>query len=454
MLKLQVALDIYYKSNNKLISQTTSTVTTPFNAHPYALIYASHIFNKEYQVKLINKLIISNFVIIYYCDKLPDKPIIHKNIIYILSPWRYFDTNTIQDVNLFSCVSGTGRKGKVIANQYARKFHKLLIYNVEDIQKVTKQIIERKKEKITILFDTIYQCSDRGLGDILMTTAILEGLKKKFNADITYVCKPRAVPLLEYNPTISKVITKYEDADVMNYTYHLPLIRHTENYKLDRNRQNRYDSMQELFMVKLIDQDKHPKIYLTGTELEWGNMHIPKEKYKIKIGINIEATAPSRRWLYTYLLDLIKLLNTSSKYNFEIYLFGQGKFIPIDNRLPAYVHNYVGKTTLRQMIALTYRMDIVLAADSLYGHIAAAFDIPSVILYTVIPAEWRNKYYRSIGVQGKTKCCPCIDFQFVKREDYTLCDRYNIPPCTKTITPNIVLKNIYLSMKKYKVGKK
>jgi len=448
MLRLSVALTIYHARKGKLIDQTTSTVVTPFESHPYALIYASHLFNREYQTKLINKLINKNFIIIYFCDKLPNNPTIHKNIIYILSPWRYFDTNTIQDVNLFSCVSGTGRKGKVVAAQYARKFHKPLIYKVEDIKRVTKQIVERKNEKTTILFDTIYQCSDRGLGDILMTTAILEGLKKKFNADITYVCKPRAVPLLECNPTISKVITKYEDADVMNYTYHLPLIRHTEDYKIVRNRQNRYDSMQELFMINLADKDKHPKFYLTEAESTWSREQISEDNSNIKIGINVEATSPSRRWTYDYLLKLITLLNRSNKYTFEIYLFGQGQFIKLDDRVPADINNYVGKTTLRQMIALTSRMDVVLAADSLYGHIAAIFDIPSVIIYTVIPAEWRNKYYRSIGIQGKTKCCPCIDFQFVS------CNRYGIPPCTRTITPNIVLSSIYSCIKKYKVNKK
>ena len=172
MLRLSVALTIFHTRKNKLVNQTTSTVVTPFESHPYALIYASHLFNNDYQTKLISQLVNKNFVIIYFCDKLPNNPIIHKNIIYIISPWRYFDTSTIRDINLFSCVSGTGRKGKIIAAQYARQFHKPLVSTAEDIKKVTKQIIERKNEKTTLLFDTMYQCSDRGLGDILMTTAI------------------------------------------------------------------------------------------------------------------------------------------------------------------------------------------------------------------------------------------------------------------------------------------
>jgi len=147
-------------------------------------------------------------------------------------------------------------------------------------------------------------------------------------------------------------------------------------------------------------------------------------------------------------------LEENKSYNFEIYLFGQGKFVSIpDKILPTTVKNYIGKTRLRQMCSLVYRMDMILSADSLFSHIAASFDIPSVVMYTTIPAEWRNFYYRSLGVQGTTPCCPCRDFQFVSIKDYEKCDRYGTPPCVKSITPTRVQNAIYQCIRKYKVGK-
>ena len=456
MIKLSTALEIGYKKDNSniLITQNTSTVITPFESYPYALIFASHIFHlTEYPQKLISKLLKENFVIIYFCDALPKNLKLHKNIIYIKSPWRYFDTSTIKNINLFSCVAGVGgNKAKKIAKQYSIKFNKPQIFTTEDVNKIRKIIKEEKQKKTTILFDVTYNCSDRGIGDVLLTTPIIIALKKKFNADITYACREKHLPILQYNPDIRKVITEYTNMDSTTYTYHLPLIRHTEDYKIKRNQQNRIDSMADLFMVELEDRDKRPKVYLTEIELEWSRMQVPKDDRIYRIGMNIEATAHSRRWIYSYLIDLVKDLNNAQKYNFEIYLFGQGQnFKGVEESIPAIVKNYIHKTTLRQMMAMLYRMDLILSVDSLFSHLAGALDIPSVVIYSSIPARWRNSYYRSIGVQSSRKCCPCMDFQFVKKEDYDKCDRFGIPPCIRDITADKVKNSIYQLIKKYKI---
>jgi ADP-heptose:LPS heptosyltransferase len=460
MIKLGTELDIYYgrEDSDKLTHQFTSTITTPFEPHPYALIFASHIFHlEEYPQKVVNKLLKDNFVIIYFCDKIPKNLIKHKHIIYIKTPWRYFDVTTIKNINLFSCTVGVGGdRGLKLAKQYSIKFNKPLINTIEDVNKVRVLLKEEESKKKTILFDVIYQCLDRGLGDVLISTPIIKALKKKFNADIIYACKDNHKELLEHNPDITKIITRYEDMDTMKYTYHLPLIRHTEDYKITRNQQPRIDSMAELFMVEIDkNEDKKPRIYLTEAELEWSRLRVPKNKDVYRIGVNIEATAPSRRWTYEYLIPLMQSLNNATKYKFEIYLFGKGQNLKDKQHLlPGFINNYIHKTTLRQLASMTYRMDLVLSVDSLYSHIAAAFDVPSVIIYTTIPAEWRNKYYRSIGVQSNRKCCPCMDFQFVTKDDYQECRKASstgVTPCIADITPDIIKENIYKLIKKYRI---
>lgn len=447
MIKLSTELDIYYKSKDKgeLVRQISSTIITPFKAFPLFLVFASHLFNKSYSKSILKEAIKKDFVIIYFCDKIPDDAIIHENIIYIKAKWRYFDISIFKDINQFSAVSGIDMRGEKLALQYARVYGKKYIRNSSDLSKVVRHYQDIQKN-VTILFDTIFEVSDRGLGDILLTTPIITELKKKFNAKITYACRPKAAELLQNNPDIDSVITRYSDLEKTQFTYHLPLIRHTEDYKILRNRQCRIDSLAELFMVKLTKDNKLPKFYLTPDEIHAADKVICKT-HKIKLGINIEATAPSRRWLYSYLLELLKLLGEENS-KFEFYLFGQGSKLKCTG-LPSYINNFISKLTLRNSIALVSKMDIILTTDSLYSHVAGAFKIPQVCLYTSIPAEWRNKYYKSIGIQGKTKCSPCCDFQFITKEDYDKCDRFGIPPCVKSITPDIVKDALEKCIAKY-----
>jgi len=207
--------------------------------------------------------------------------------------------------------------------------------------------------------------------------------------------------------------------------------------------------MAELFMVNIKSKDKKPLYYVTKEEKSWAKSEIART-HKIKLGINIEATSPSRRWTISYLKELFEILD---KNKFEIYLFGTGGKFNY-GEIPEYVNSYVNKTSLREACALVSEMDIMLNTDSIYSHISGALDIPQVTLYTSIPADWRNAYYRSIGIQGKTECSPCCDFQFIKREDYDKCDRYGTPPCVKSITPKIVKAEINKCMRRYSVKMK
>lgn len=438
MLKLCSELDIYYKREYSadFVHHVSSTVITPCDNTPMILFYASHIFGNPFPEKTIQRLINKGFVIVYFTDKIPADALISESVVYIKAKWRYFDVHTIKNLNMFSAIGGEGQRGERLALEVARVFHKQLIRENTDLDKI-KRIIEKDQEEVTILFDTIFECGDRGLGDILLTTPIIKALKEKFNAKITYAVRDLGAELLKNNPDIEHVVSSYEKLDRQRYTYHLPLIRHVENYKVARNRQNRVDAMAQLFMVKLDNRDKHPHYYPADDEISWAKRNIVKSK-KVRLGINIEATSGARRWIPEYLTELLDKIDYKQ---FEVYLIGNGSRTEY-KEIPDKVNNFIGKTTLRQAVALVSQMDMMLCTDSMYSHLSAAFDIPQVTLYTVIPAVWRNKYYRSIAVQGNTTCCPCCDFQFVTEEAYNECDRFGTPQCVKSITPNRVLKAI------------
>lgn len=68
-----------------------------------------------------------------------------------------------------------------------------------------------------------------------------------------------------------------------------------------------------------------------------------------------------------------------------------------------------GKTTLRELFYLVGRAQCVVSTEGLYNHIAAAFNVPSIVVFSgFLPVEVA-KYPNTIAVTNKTQatCFPC-----------------------------------------------
>ena len=95
-------------------------------------------------------------------------------------------------------------------------------------------------------------------------------------------------------------------------------------------------------------------------------------------------------------------------------------------------------------------MDMMLGMDSFMSHIAGTLNIPSVIFYTTLPPEWRNKYYeKSIGIQSPIECSPCIECQFGITAECM--NAKTVKPCILAITPEIVKGKICECMEEYNI---
>ena len=232
-----------------------------------------------------------------------------------------------------------------------------------------------------ILFDVMTDSDKRGLGDILISTPVVKALKEKYQCRLDYLVRKEAHVLLENNPYIDNVISK---ANIQDYELRFVLGMRLEDYSIKRNRQPRVDSMAELFGVNLAS--KVPEIYF------------PRKTVINRIGISIDSTNPVRSWRDDYLIGLCEKLR-----KFDLHCVGLNSI-----ELPSFVTNHTSTQTLREFIELVSTFQFVVTTDSFLSHLAAAFDIPSVVLYTEIPKEWRCGYYsQTIGIQSPVNCSPC-----------------------------------------------
>ncbi len=235
-----------------------------------------------------------------------------------------------------------------------------------------------------ILLDYKTGNNNRGFGDILISTPIIQALSEKYSTRIDCLLRYEAHVLLLNNPYVRKLCSS---ANIQDYDLVLRLGYWLEDYDNPRNRQPRVDSIAELFGVKLTS--KLPRIY-----------HKRYDTIPNSIGISIESTDIARQWRPDYLIQFMEALKDKC----EFHVFGTGERIA----LPNYAYNYIGKLSLGDFISQLSSMNAVLTVDSLASHLAAAYNIPSIILYTAIPKEWRCSYYpKAVSVQAPLKCSPC-----------------------------------------------
>lgn len=274
---------------------------------------------------------------------------------------------------------------------------------------------------MSIILDYETDNGHRGLGDIIISTSIIKAFFKEYHTRIDVVLRKEAQPLLKNNPYVRRIYEKYPgDCDLW-----LIMGWKLEDYYVERNQQNRLDAMAQLFGVFVAD--KQPRLY-----------YPPIEKIPNSIGIAIESMSPSRSWRNDYMLDLIKRFP-----ELEWHVFGK-----IEANLPTTVHNHLGKSSLKELIQQVHSMERFVTMDTLFSHLTAAFEIPTIAMYTTVPSEWRCKYYpKTIGIQAAVSCSPCWDGQ--KKElhaELAECDQRRGKElsikCVDSFTPDIIEKAI------------
>lgn len=269
-----------------------------------------------------------------------------------------------------------------------------------------------------IVLDLHTDNETRGLGDVIMSTVVARALSETFKLPIIYVVRPLAEPLLEGH---YKTVNNIKDIQKINNSIYIPFRDAFEHYRYIRNRRHRIDSMLLYCGVKSID--KKPAVPKVVTFRRYA------KPGKINVGVGITSMAPTRSWPIEYLHELAKLLGD----NYLFHLFEGARLHKQGNIIEH-------KTSLSELIGAISQMNMVLSVDSLLSHLAGALNIPSVVLYTTIKADWRNKYYNNtIGIQSPVDCSPCMDRQFGIPQE---CEKATIKPCVQMLTPEMIAEVI------------
>lgn len=260
-----------------------------------------------------------------------------------------------------------------------------------------------------VLLDYETDNGRRGLGDVLLSTPVIQALAEKYSTRIDVVLRKEAQPLLFNNPYVRH---SYETANGLNHDLHLVLGMKVEDYRNPRNRQPRVDSMAELFGITCIN--KLPQLY-----------YPKQEKIPNTIGVSIESTSPTRAWLYGRLKELFGLIDA------EWHVYGI-----IDVGLPDRIHNHLGRLSIKEIIFQVAKMERFLTVDSFFSHLTAALNIPTLVLYTNVPAKWRCRYYPlTTGIQSPIGCAPCLECQNGASEK---CSPLMTTPCVTAFTTELV----------------
>lgn len=279
-----------------------------------------------------------------------------------------------------------------------------------------------------------------GIGDIIMTTSVIEEAVKKYSHyKITYACPDQFLSLLENNPFITSLESIDSDVTKKDWDVIVDLtsdcikheIKHQPDVKLNRV---------EIFAQKCglsIDNVPRPKIYLSEDEILKAKEEL--KNFKLKIGLVLKSNASVRNW--PYFKELRTLL--SKKYPQATFLeFSIKK--PADWKSTKQSYEVYGRD-LREVSALINECDVVISPDTGLAHIASALRIPTVWIFTHIDGKIRTKNYDNVWVcQNTPKNCvsngiPCwYDIPCSQGE----IERKKNPLCSLAIKPEYVVSKV------------
>lgn len=312
------------------------------------------------------------------------------------------------------------------------------------------------------------------LGDLVMATPILQDIRQKWpNASITAMCQSNVAPLLKHDPNISEVFSFKKPSGWIHRHQHLDIIETLQRGEYDlgvlltnsfssawwfwrgnvNNRIGFAGNMRSLLLNKALPfpankEKQHqvitykallepmgipisntpPCLYVTASEQHaarelLANEHISPETHII-IGINPGAAFGSAKcWLPERFKEVTSLLLKNPRY--AIVYFGDSVGAPlvtsICKDMGERVVNLAGKTSIRELLALTLQCSVFLTNDSGPMHIAAALGVPVVALFGSTSDVKTGPYSGGTVIHKRVECSPCykrvcpIDFRCMKR---------------------------------------
>lgn len=271
------------------------------------------------------------------------------------------------------------------------------------------EVVVKKKDAILVLR------AIGGIGDMLMLTPAIRGIKEQYPFLPMVVCTTNKYPpvgclfdLLKNNPFIDEVISVNELGNYRFYkTYNFQT---NEEAGIEVNPAAKSSNRIDIFcdLAKVNPSSKLPIYNVTEEEKVWADKwveRIPKERQGMLFGVHASSAYTRRAWPREKVL-LLAFLLTNNYPNSSVIFFEDVQYETNELKYPNIYH--VKGMPIRWVAALMDRCYLMVATDSGLLHIAGALKKRIVGLFGSTPPEARlDKYAQSFSITMDYPCSPC-----------------------------------------------
>jgi len=249
-----------------------------------------------------------------------------------------------------------------------------------------------------------------GVGDFLMMTPGLRALKNKYpEREIHLAIPKRYFPVFTTNTDVRLIDIEEDAFSHLDYSrwYNFtdcPAAR-LESRKAPKVKKNRT----EIFAAELgirglkrLRMDYKPVYYLSEEDAEFADDFWNRMKLNDKTVIGVQLHADESYRDYPLMEKLVELMSEKN----TVLLFDNCRIEGFDFKNVFKIDSF----SLREAFALASKCNVIIAPDSSFIHLAAAFDIPSFALFGPIDGKVRTKHYTNctyIDIREQLGCLPC-----------------------------------------------
>jgi len=284
--------------------------------------------------------------------------------------------------------------------------------------------------------DKILIMRDMGLGDVLLSLPAVRQLKKRFPwAEIVYATLPRYLDLIAGQDFIDRAVSLH-DLDLSGNDYKLIVnyIRCLEIYSIERNRGPRVDSFAKMLGMEIPGGERVVAPILSVANKAKASWLLREVDGPIVTYV-LQAVAWNRTYPPDRVPELAEHLRALLPRHTIVILDVQARLYA---DLPGVLDLGTLTDTAMDAAAVCAVSDLVISSDTGLAHMAAALGVPTLVLLSSMPFDWRYAHYgphvQAIHKIGAAPCVPCWDWQ---RELGKLqyCNRTKDNVCMEAIKP-------------------
>lgn len=298
----------------------------------------------------------------------------------------------------------------------------------------------------------------RAMGDVLRTTTLLTGLKRKHpESHISWLVDEESVDLLRHNPLLDRIVPfrwqdilrflgeKYQiliclDKEIpstalathiksdkkfgfgLNTHANLTIFNEASHYayrlgidddlKFSKNKKTyqeiiyeacELDYQKDRYIFQLIERDKKKAHTFLQKQM------LKKDRPWVGINTGAGSTFETKRWPRDRFLELVNLLTENQKT--AVFLLGGEKEETINHWLQknasAKIYDTGSTNTLREFAGFLSFLDLVVSSDSLAMHLALALEKKTVVLIGSTSPQEIELYGQGQKIFAGVDCSPC-----------------------------------------------